>query len=285
MTINLESVPGYTQAPLYDIVYVQAQGPNQFRWFMRTLKRPLGVPVPGHGLLMNEETWLVTPRGEWYCAVSIAGDRAGWRALFEAVCQLKEVELAVIEGSDLVIGGGERVELTQCRLVSSDEKQIPPKSVEPGEFGVTLLTIEQIQRGLDEKFLPLVPIIGDSYRLLDGGVSEAACAECEGVLGLTFPRAFRDAIQAFDFGNLTLGPVSFSRPNSNYLQELIDSNFLNGFGFGWWGRGGQRPAGVALIAASDPYSFLLDTVTGCVKALDPELNFESATHIASDFDS
>ena len=284
MTIDLESVPGFRQDQNYDIVYLQAQGPHEVHWFSRKMRTTPGVAVPA-GLMMNVETWLVTPGGEWYCALSLAGDRAGWRVLLDAWCKLKEVKIAAIEGSELVIGDSERVELRNCRLVSTDGKQIPPKNAGPGEFGVSLLTLEQIQRGLDEYFLPLVPMIGDGYRLLDGGVSATACAECEGILGLTFPPAFRDAIQAFDFSNLTLGPISFSRPDSNYLQGLIYSNSENGFGFGWWGRGGQRPAGVVWIAASDPYSFLLDTATGIVKALDPELNYQSAAHIASDFDA
>ena len=89
----------------------------------------------------------------------------------------------------------------------------PRAPVTPELSIMSLLTIQQIQRGLDAEYLPMEPALR-GYRLVAGGVSASARIECERGLGTTFPTAFRDAIEAFDFGWLTIGPVSCcgSRP-------------------------------------------------------------------------
>ena len=273
MTIDLQSVPGCPPAESRDIVYVEGWGPHHFRWFMREFKKLPGPTLPGDGPLTNQEKWLVTPRSEWYCAVAIAGDRIGGRASIEDFCKSKNKKLAVIEGSQLVIEGSERVELTECRLVYSDERQMPPKSSGPGDIGVTLLTMKQIQQRLNEEFGPLVPMLGNGYTLQNGGVSEEECVECEHILGVRFPPEFRRAIQTFYFGDLTIGPLFFFSRNGNYLQDLIESNNAHS----------EWPEHVLLIAGSDPYAFLLDTTSGAVMSLDPDR--DSIAHIAGDFDS
>ena len=144
---------------------------------------------------------------------------------------------------------------------------------------MTLMSMRQIQQGLDEKFLPLEPMVTGS-RLIAGGVSETARAACERTLSTHFPPAFRDNIESFSFGDLAIGPVAFCG-TGDYLKELIQ---LNTQVVWWWGEA-QRPADLLLIALSDPYSILLDTARGSVRAFDTELGWRSSTLVASDFDT
>lgn len=141
-----------------------------------------------------------------------------------------------------------------------------------------LLSLEEIQQELDRKFLPLPEFMWNG-RLRSGGVSDSALAECEKALGRKLPSAFCTLIQAYDFGDLTLGPVMFSF-NGDYLQRLIDLNV----GKYSWGCIGC-PANLITVALSDPYSILLDTVHGTVHAHDPDLEWDQITHIASGFDT
>jgi hypothetical protein len=85
---------------------------------------------------------------------------------------------------------------------------------------------------------------------------------CGRALDVTFPRDFEHALSLFDFGRLTLGPVSFGR-RGDYLRELC---WLNAAAdFPWWGDG-ARPKNLLVVALSDPHAVLLDTMDGTISA-------------------
>ena len=141
---------------------------------------------------------------------------------------------------------------------------------------MTLLSISDIQQGLDRKFVPLEPLL-TGLRLIPANVPQTALEESERQLATPFPAAFRDLIKAFDFGRLTIGPVAFGH-TGDYLKELTHLNTQ----VRWWGEG-QRPAHLLLVANSDPYAILLDTGTGGVRAMDPGRDRKTSTDIGNGF--
>ena len=143
---------------------------------------------------------------------------------------------------------------------------------------MTLLSIQQIQRGLDDKFGPLEPMIR-GFRLVNGGVTEDALALSESSLGVTLPQTFRELIKAFDFGRLTIGPVAFCN-SGDYLSDV---NKLN-TSARWWGNG-ARPTNLLMVANSDPYAILIAIDTGAVWAMDSEQGFERAICVAESFET
>lgn len=143
---------------------------------------------------------------------------------------------------------------------------------------VTLLSIQQIQRGLDDKFGPLEPML-KGFRLINGGVTEGALVHSESSLGLALPKAFRESIKRFDFGRLTIGPVAFCNTD-DYLGEIGKLNTS----VRWWGDG-ARPSNFLMVANSDPYAILLAIDTGAVWVMDPEQGHEKAICVAKDFDA
>ena len=122
MINDLESIPGFKRHPVRDYVYVQAQSPQEFRDFMRSLQKMPGVRGPTSGTARFPEQMLTTPEGELYFAVMLIGDTAGWRSLLQAHSQPRDMQFAEIEGSELVIGGTKRVALAQCELEFSKGK-------------------------------------------------------------------------------------------------------------------------------------------------------------------
>jgi hypothetical protein len=141
---------------------------------------------------------------------------------------------------------------------------------------MTLLTISEIQQGMDGKFAPLEPSL-TGFRLIPVGVPETALVQFEREVATPLPCAFREAIQAFDFGRLTIGPVVFGS-TGDYLKKLRNLNT----NVKWWGEG-KRPANLLMVANSDPYAILLDLVTGGVRAMDAERGWKNATEVANGF--
>jgi hypothetical protein len=142
---------------------------------------------------------------------------------------------------------------------------------------MALLTINEIQHGLDKEFLPLEPML-TGFRLVNGGMLETSLIESEKQLGVTLPLAFRDMIKTFNFGRLTIGPVVFCNAG-DYLKELVELNTS----INWWGEG-QRPINLLMVANSDPYAILLNVNTGHILAMDVERGWQHAMHIANGFD-
>lgn len=140
-----------------------------------------------------------------------------------------------------------------------------------------LLTIEEVQRGLDAEFRPLEPGI-TGLRLVAGGASPDALEKVQSRLNFQFPDAFRRIVYAFNLGDLSIGPVSFCG-TGDYLSELLQLNEQ----VTWW-EPGAKPADRLMVANSDPYAFLLNA-NGRVSAFDQERGWSRAVDVAEDFES
>lgn len=140
-----------------------------------------------------------------------------------------------------------------------------------------LLSIEEIRKGLDKEFLPLEPMLS-GFRLVKHELPEQLVVNVENQLSVTFPAKFREMIQSYDFGKLTIGPIAFCG-TGDYLKELIESNVS----VLWWGEG-KRPHNLVMVANSDPFAILLDVNTGALLAMDAERGWQNSKIIAADFE-
>ncbi|MFZ3003916.1 MAG: hypothetical protein WA071_26615 [Undibacterium umbellatum] len=145
-------------------------------------------------------------------------------------------------------------------------------------INMKLLSIREIQSGLDKEFLPLEPMLS-GYRIVEKVLSERIIAETETILKVKFPVEFRIIISAIDFGRLTIGPIVFCA-RGDYMQELIELNTS----VCWW-EGMLRPSDFIMIGNSDPFAILLNVKTGRVLAMDSEAAFVSDRIIAENFQS
>jgi hypothetical protein len=137
--------------------------------------------------------------------------------------------------------------------------------------------MEEIRQGLDKEFLPLEPML-NGFRLVEGGVSDAALDTFERDINLLLPAAFRALVREYDFGNLTIGPIVFCN-TGDYLGELTKLNTE----IAWWGAG-ARPTNLLMVANSDPFVVLLNLENGAVLAMDIERGWQAANIVASGFD-
>lgn len=115
----------------------------------------------------------------------------------------------------------------------------------PNENPMALLTLQEIKDGLDREFLPLEPMLL-GLRMIEKETSLDTIEHCENHLAVKFPSSFRNLIAAFDFGQLTIGPVVFCS-SGDYLAELITLNER----VNWWGDG-ERPSNLILIGTQTP---------------------------------
>ncbi len=147
-----------------------------------------------------------------------------------------------------------------------------------GELNVKLLTIEEVQRGLDAEFRPLEPSV-TGLRLIAKDASPAAVSQVQSRLKVQFPEAFMRIISRFDLGDLAIGPVNFCG-SGDYLAELLQCNEE----VKWWGPG-VRPLDRLMVANSDPYAFLLNVANGRISAFDREQSWSQAIDVAEDFEN
>jgi hypothetical protein len=138
---------------------------------------------------------------------------------------------------------------------------------------MTLLEIDEIKQRLDEKFLPLEPML-TGFRLVESEIADDALQKCESALGVRFPAPFTRLVKRYDFGHFTVGPIQFCQ-SGDYVGKLVAMNGMNQHLVPWWGTG-ARPQHHVLIAYSDPYGILLHTDTARVGAFD----HESAWHLS-----
>jgi hypothetical protein len=143
-----------------------------------------------------------------------------------------------------------------------------------------LFSIETIRKEFDEEFLALERDI-DGLRLIPGGLVPDQVRRLEERLCVTFPSDFVELVCAFDFGNLTLGPVQFCG-SGDYSSQLIELNEQDEWGNQWW-EGKVRPDGTVMIANSDPFAFVLDTTSGGVLGFIHEEGWAQAQRIAANF--
>ncbi|MFZ6874092.1 hypothetical protein ACO0LF_18700 [Undibacterium sp. Di27W] len=143
---------------------------------------------------------------------------------------------------------------------------------------LSLLSIEEIQTGLNKEFQHLEPELS-GYRLLEDKMPSTYLADLENRLSVKFPEDFRQLISEFNFGNLVIGPIGFGS-SCLYTDELLKLNTQ----VQWWGHG-ARPASLIMVANSDPFAIILDVCGGHMLAMDAELGYERATRIARSFDA
>lgn len=138
---------------------------------------------------------------------------------------------------------------------------------------VNLKTMQEIQRDLDHTFLPLEARGITGMRLIDGGLPKETIGYFEARVGTPpWPVDFKELLNRYDFGQLTLGLVHFCG-NGHYLNDLVK---LNG--------NRDRPSDLLLIAVSDPHLILLNLKQGSVLALDNGLDWGAAVPIARTFE-
>jgi hypothetical protein len=131
---------------------------------------------------------------------------------------------------------------------------------------VKLLDFDEIQLRLDERFIPLEPMLL-GMRLVPGNDLDSKLAACERQLGITFPKAFASLATRFDFGYLTIGPITFCS-TGDYFSWLLDGNQDEpGQIFPWW-SGARRPRDIIAIANSDGFGVFLDVKNGKVFVID-----------------
>lgn len=141
-----------------------------------------------------------------------------------------------------------------------------------------LMNLDEIQKGLDEEFLPLEPIL-EGFRLEESGLKSDVLDKLEVRISVLFPSEFRRIISKYDFGNFTIGPIAFCA-TGDFVEELIKFNES----VAWWGEG-SKPANLMMIANSDPYAIILDVNSGEVLAIDPQVDASKAITIASGFNA
>lgn len=143
-----------------------------------------------------------------------------------------------------------------------------------------ILEIEEIQSRLDEQFLPLEPML-TGFRLVSSPVEYEDVGRLSHQLDVVLPDDFKGMLQEFNFGEFTIGPIAFCN-SGDYLSWTIENNrkdLVNQ----WWGSG-PRPNNLLLVANSDPYAVLLNTVTGAVNTFKHGESWEDdAIVVADDF--
>ena len=148
-----------------------------------------------------------------------------------------------------------------------------------------LLDIESIQRGLDERFLPLEPML-TGLRLAKSRplAARKTAADCASSLNVKLPNDFAEITRRFEFGRLTIGPIKFCY-TGDYLDWKIETNRDDPeVRFSWWG-GERRPEELLMIAGSDLFTFFLDTANESVSASENgELVQGQGLLVATDFD-
>lgn len=148
-----------------------------------------------------------------------------------------------------------------------------------------LLTIEEIQQKLDEKFVPLEPKL-TGLRLLDYDEGDSVVTQIEAEFGFQLDANFASLVSRFDFGWHSIGPFQFCY-GGDFVAELItynvpnELNMLSGF---WWFGTPERPESMLLIAVADPYNILLDNSTGEIRTFPHYELCQNSTVVSTDLE-
>lgn len=123
-----------------------------------------------------------------------------------------------------------------------------------------LFEIHEIQRRLDEQFLPLEPML-TGFRLVSTEVGQEAVKSLSEQLNVVLPEHFKSILQQFDLGEFTIGPIAFCNMG-NFFAWIVENNRDDVPNESrWWGSA-KRPSDLLLIANSDPYAVLMNNTTG-----------------------
>lgn len=142
-----------------------------------------------------------------------------------------------------------------------------------------LLTIENIENKLIEKFSPFQGEMDDL--ILKKRTSLPSNIDAlEKELEVNIDGEFLSFISKYELDNFSLGNIAFG-VGSDYINTLIKLNKKNNFNH-WW-QGDDRPAEFILIAISDPYTILLNTVNGKIYAITSESEIKNDEEVSSGF--
>ncbi len=144
-----------------------------------------------------------------------------------------------------------------------------------------LLEIEEIQRRLNEQFLPLEPML-TGFRLVGAVNGEAVVEQIQHCLRITLDGAFAGLIRSYNFGSLTVGPITFCN-TGDFAAWFVDRNIDDeSQEYPWWGDG-HRPDTLLLVAGSDLYAIVLDNCSGRVLAFQNGQPWKNALVISLGF--
>ncbi|WP_289997894.1 SMI1/KNR4 family protein [Photorhabdus laumondii] len=143
-----------------------------------------------------------------------------------------------------------------------------------------LLTIKEISEQLDEKF----SLLGDDFDDLKLSKRYKPLLNVEILekkLNVIFPKEFLSFIKDYDLDNLSLGNISFGN-GSDYLEMIVNINSESAFNHWWIGE--NRPKEFIVIAISDPYTILLNTITGEVFVMTSESSMDDFEQVSTSFE-
>jgi hypothetical protein len=126
-----------------------------------------------------------------------------------------------------------------------------------------MLELTEIQQTLRSKFGDLTPRV--AALTLDDARDDFDFDRVERSLQVEFDPTTRVLLSRYSFEELSLGPISFGDGRS-YGDWLIRLNTAGDGAVPWWGKS-ERPRGVLLVATSDEYAILLNTMSGEISAL------------------
>lgn len=133
---------------------------------------------------------------------------------------------------------------------------------------MALLSLDEIQQELDEKFIPLEPML-TGLRLLSRQTSDSPRNRWMEQPGAVLPGGLLELASQFDLGRLTIGPVTFGA-RGDYTNDLDSYN----------AEVLEDQPDLIVFALSDPFSYALGR-DGAVYALDPEDDSLSNGAVAS----
>ncbi|SCC12963.1 hypothetical protein GA0061071_106175 [Kosakonia oryzendophytica] len=144
---------------------------------------------------------------------------------------------------------------------------------------VVLLTLADIEQRLAEKFLPLE---GEMDELLLKQRREPVGDICalEQILNVRLSGDFLAFLSRYDLDHFSLGNIAFGT-GEDYLAQVIALNQSEAFNR-WW-PGVSRPEGIIVIALSDPYTLLLNTLNQRVYAITSEPTAADDDPVADSF--
>lgn len=144
-----------------------------------------------------------------------------------------------------------------------------------------LLTIEEIEFQLDKNFSPFDGEMDDL--ILTKRKSPISNLESsEKTLHVKFPSDFVSFLKKYDVDNFSLGNVAFGS-GGDYLDKIIALNDKDNFSH-WW-VGNDRPKDIVVIALSDSYTILLNTIDCKIYAITSEEKLIDREPIAIDFNT
>lgn len=144
-----------------------------------------------------------------------------------------------------------------------------------------LLNFEEIESQLNNKFSKFNGELDDLI-LKKRKSNIKNISSLERSLNISLPEDFLSFIELYDVDNFSMGNVSFGS-GGDYLEKLFLIN--NEDSFNRWWVGEHRPAGIIVVAISDPYTILLDTFSGKVYAITSDSSMNNLKSIAENFSS